>query len=204
MTSRANTLLLSGATINALDDNVSPSNIVAHSLTGIKDTYNFDLKKEDVQHCQRLRGKDNKPDRILLTLNNGFTKSDLMSSVIQKNKSQGVALNVNEYLSTYNGHLLYRLRQLRKTYNGKVFSSFSRNGRIFYKIRKNSRPILIKDDKDLDVMETQLQNHGFLMDRASGNVQQAHAQRPSTRNWRKQHMDRGENSNGQTQTQFQV
>ena len=179
-TSRATTLLLSGPAISLADDS-SPSQMLTHSLTKIKDVYNFDLSNEDVQNCQRIRGKDNVNDKILLTLNNTFKKNELMSTVIQKDKKEGVSLNVNEYLSSYNSQLFYNLRQLRKKYNGKIFACFTRNGRIFYKIKKTSRPMLLKDEEDLSQMTAQLQNHGFLMDRATENVQQAQRRTRSNR-----------------------
>ena len=101
--SRLNTLVLSGRSVK-INNNSSPTDLLRQSIANIKSTYNFNLTQHDVSNCTKLKGDENKSDRILLTLHSTFTKNDLISSVIKKNKSKGVNLNINEYLSSYNAN----------------------------------------------------------------------------------------------------
>ena len=81
--SRLNTLVLSGSSVKT-ENNPSPRHLLNQSITNIKETYDFDLQKEEVMNCHILRSKDNQNNRILLTLNNSFTKSDLINKFCHK------------------------------------------------------------------------------------------------------------------------
>ena len=140
----------------------------------IKNVYNFDLAKSDVNDCNRFRGKDENDQRIILTLKNAITKSELISKVIKTDKKNGMNLNINEYLSTNNANLLYKLRCLRKEHKNKIFSCFSRNGFVFYKAQKDSRPQQILREEDIAQLSTKLQQSMPL--RAHINTQPSGAQ----------------------------
>ena len=177
--SRSNTLILAGPLVR-IDNRQSPDELINQSIINVKDVYNFNLDKNDISDCQRFRGKN---DSILLSFKNYQAKNNLISSVIRKNKSGGVNLNINEYLSSYNADLLFKLRTLRKKYKTKIFSCFSRNGLIFYKARKNSRPKKIISEDDIEAMTNELQTHGFLrQDQNAPNERQASQNAPDELN----------------------
>lgn len=150
MDSRSNKLVLSGSLIK-MPRNMTPSQMRNEAIQHIKSVYNYDLPKDNIVDCKRLRGKDDaSDDRIILSLDNAFLKSDLMTTVIQKDKRKGVPLNINEYLTSFNANLLYHLRGTRKKYPNKIFSCFSRQGRVYYKRLKNSKPKLIAKMEDIN------------------------------------------------------
>ena len=160
---RANTLVLSGPAIK-ISNNYSASQMRNDSIKNIKEIYNFNLKKDDVYNCQLMRTKDNKPNgQILLTINNAIAKNDLISAVIKKDKTKGVKLNICEFLTKRNANVLYQLRNLRKDYQGKLFSVFSRNGFIFYKLRKESNPIKISSQADIDKLKKNLEEQNGIL-----------------------------------------
>lgn len=154
--SRVNTVMLSGPSLNNINDHLAPRQLLDQSIAKIKQTYNYNLKKTDVANCRRIRGKNRDDKRVLITFNNAFVKSDLISSVIKKDKKNGVNLNVNEYLSFHNANLLYNLRELRKTNKAKIYSCFTRYGRVYYKLQKDSKASLISSDKDIASLASKL------------------------------------------------
>ena len=164
MHARSNALLLSGPMVYANNEQ-SPQLLRDKVVQDIKNVYDFDLPKAEISNCVRIRGKVKTNDRIILSLTNNFVKSDLMSKVIQSDKRNGVTLNINEHLSQYNSDLLYRLRTLRKANPNKIFACFSRNGRIFYKAHKDSKPNLISKPDDVTSLANELAQHGTLLRR---------------------------------------
>ena len=165
---RRNSLLLSGPLVSG-NDTHSPNLLREQAVQQIKNVYNFDLPKNEIASCHRVPGKERSKDRIILTLTNNFIKSDLMSKVVQMDKRNGVALNINEHLSQYHASLLYQLRNLRKTNHNKIFSCFSRNGRVFYKAQKDSKPTLISKPDEITDLAKEIAQHGALLRRRSVN-----------------------------------
>lgn len=135
--------------------------------------------------------------QILLSLNNAIVKNELMSAVIQKNKKDGVALNIGEFLTKHNSNIFYQMRTLRKNHQGKIFSCFSRQGRIFYKLTKDAKPTLISGQADVDELASKLEKQvknpstttkpqARKQNKGKQNHRVSHEpQRRSERNWRK-------------------
>ena len=130
---RSNTLILSGASLNNIRDNASPNQLLDMSVKNIKDTFDFNLRKDDVMDCRKLTSRFNQSSSILITLANSFIKNDLMSTVIEKDKSEGINLNVNEFLSTKSANLLYKLRTLKKKNKEKIYCCFANMAVFFIK-----------------------------------------------------------------------
>jgi hypothetical protein len=160
--SRINKLILSGP-IMKFNENSSPEQILDHSIKNIKNVYNFDLTKNDISNCHRLRGKDNNAQRVVLSLNNNIKKSALISKVIQTDKTRGISLSINEYLSSHNSHILWKLRCLRKEHPTRIFSCFSRNGNVFYKAQRDSRPKQLSQQEDIDALADEIREHGMIL-----------------------------------------
>jgi hypothetical protein len=141
-----------------------------------------------VLDCQCLRGKEdsiNNNERIILSLSNNITKSALISKVIKTDKSKGVNLSVNEYLSSYNAHILYKLRFLRKEHRNSIFACFSRNGLVYYKARKDSRPKLVNREEEIEDLANELRNHtGMLMQGNTRGQTSRESIKPSNNNYR--------------------
>ena len=154
---RANTLILSGPAIK-IRQTYSPAQMRNESIKNIKEIYNFNLRKEDVFNCQQMRTGNNKTNgQILLTINNAIVKNELITAVIKKDKSKGVNLNICEYLTKHNANALYQLRNLRKDHRGKLFSCFSRNGFIYYKLTKDANPTKVSGQADIDNLKRDLE-----------------------------------------------
>lgn len=196
---RSNTLVLSGPAIK-VNANSSPAQLRDASIKNIKDIYNFELRKENVFNCQQMRMKDGKFNgRLLLTINNAIVKNELISSVIRKDKSDGVNLNIGEFLTKNNSNLLYQMRNLRRKHEGKIFSCFSRQGRIFFKTTKQSQPAIISDQADINDLSLKLEQQKGTLSSTYSKPQRANhqstakqnhrasqiPQRRSERNWRK-------------------
>ena len=163
---RSNAVVLSGLLINA-SNKQSPRVLRDQAVQHIKNVYNFDLPVQEISNCERVWSKERSNDKIILSLTNNFVKSDLITKVIRTDKRNGVNLNVDEYLSQYHANLLYQLRTLRKTNPNKIFACFSRNGRIFYKVRKDSKPTLISAPDDVTALANELAQYGTLVRRLS-------------------------------------
>ena len=88
--------------------------ILNSTCRALRNVYNFDLKHGDVKECTRFAPSNNNELRVKLTFLSNFVKDALMDKVIRKNKSNGVALNINEYLSSKNSSLLFDMRKIRK------------------------------------------------------------------------------------------
>ena len=146
---QSNTLILSGPNIKCSDLH-SPVQLRDLSIRNLKETYNYNLRNEDVFDCKKLNSKDASNSKLLLTLHSPFTKRDLINKVIQTDKRKGVKVNVNEFLSPINSELLYKIRGLRKNNKQKIYSCFSRDGRVFCKLKKEGRPILIRKAADIN------------------------------------------------------
>jgi hypothetical protein len=163
--SRINKVILSGPLIK-INNNLSPVELLDQSVKHIKNVYNHDIARIDVSDCYRLRGKEdagiNNNQRIILSFNNTMAKNSLMSSVIKTNKTRGVNLNINEYLSAQNAHILYVLRCLRKKHHDKIFACFSRNGLVYYKAQKESRPKLIIREEDISALSKEIEEYGMI------------------------------------------
>ena len=135
-------LLVSGPRIR-YDLDATELQLLDTSIEAIKSTYNFDLKKDDVTECRRFGAKDNSQQSILIKLRNKFIKDDILSSVISKDKREGVDVSVNEFLSSHNSLLFYKVRQLKKKHKQKIYTTFTRNGTVFYKLKKDSQAKII-------------------------------------------------------------
>ena len=184
---KSNKILLSGPLID-IDNNLTPRQLRDQAIQNIKTVYNHDIAPSVIQNCERLRGTTKQKDRLILSFSNDFSKSDLISKVIQTDKSNGVNLNINEYLSAHNANLLYQLRMLRKSNKNAISSCFSRNGRIYYKAQKESKPKLIVDVSEIEKLKDELRQHGALLRRPTA----PDAHRPNTRsNQRKTNMQMG-------------
>ena len=151
--SRAQTVILSGpaVTYNERSSNLDILNLTCQTLRNV---YNFDLKHGDVKECTRFAPSNNNELRVKLTFLSNFVKDALMDRVIQKNKSNGVDLNVNEFLSSKNSSLLFNIRQIKKKNPGRIFAVFSRNGKVFYKLNQDDRASLIKSKDDISKLVT--------------------------------------------------
>lgn len=145
--SRNNSIILSGPIVK-FNQNCTDLELLETVKTAIKNVYGFDLKQFDIGRVQRI-GKDPNRPQILIALNSSFVKNAIMTKVIGTDKTHGIALNINEYLSSNNSNLLYELRRLRKQNPGKIYSSFSRHGRILYKLKKDSKPKILYSVEDL-------------------------------------------------------
>ena len=161
--SRGNSLILSGPLI-ITRNNSTPADLINQSKVNIKKVYDFDLNMNDVYDCRRIPNNDDSTnDRVILTLKSPLIKNEIITKVIRKDKRNGVPLNINEYLSSKNSNLLYQLRNLRNLNKSKIYSCFSRNGRVFYKALKNSRPKLITSEDDILALSNELQNSAIPM-----------------------------------------
>jgi hypothetical protein len=109
------------------------------------------------------QGAFDRTPRIVLSLQNIIKKNVLISKVIKTDKTRGINLSVNEYLSSNNAHLLYKLRCLRKECPNKIFACYSRNGNIFYKEKIDSRPRLIMQQEDIDALTDDIRQHGRIL-----------------------------------------
>ena len=154
---RMNTLLLSGPLVK-ISANSTPSDLVDQSIKNIKQVYNFDLRKNDIIKCTKIKAQNQRRGQILLTLGSNLRKNELISTVAVKDKRNGVPLNINEFLSTRNANLLYQLRMLRKDNKEKIYSCFSRHGRVYYKPNQNSTPKLIASERDIAQLIDNIQN----------------------------------------------
>ena len=180
---RANTLLLSGPAVK-INNSYSPSQLRDQSIKNIKEIYNFDLQKYDVYNCQPLRTKDNTiTGQILLMVNNAIVKNELISAVIKKDKRNGINLNIGEFLTKRNSNVLYQLRNLRRNHKGKIFSCFSRNGSVFYKLTKEARPIKITGQPDIDDLARKVGTASTTTNQKPENHQPQHR---TQQNWRQQ------------------
>ena len=94
---RSNKVLLSGPLVN-IQNSLTPRQLRDEAIKHIKTVYNYDVPKSDITNCRRLRGATKQKDRIILSFANDFSKNDLISKVIETDKSQGVNLSINEYI----------------------------------------------------------------------------------------------------------
>ena len=125
-----------------------------------------------------MRTKDNSTNgQLLLTINNAIVKNELISAVIQKDKKNGVS----KFLTKRHANLLYQLRCLRKKYQGKIFSCFSRHGYIYYKLTQEASPIIISGQAEIDHLTSELEKGAIPTAR---NLQEVSPQSPPPRNQR--------------------
>jgi hypothetical protein len=162
---RSKQLILSGPLLRETK-NASPEELVDASVRHIKNVYNFELDRSTIEDCHHFKRTGQVP-QLLLSLNNTYTKNQIIRSVINTDKTRGIDLNINEYLSSCNSNLLYRLRLLRKENRNKIFSCFPRNGRVFFKIKKDSRPKLIVSEDDIADLAIQLNINATTTDGAT-------------------------------------
>lgn len=146
--SRAQTVILSGPAIN-YDQQASNLELLHKSCRALQNTYNFDLRHGDVKECTRFAPTNSGEKRIKLSFVSAFVKDALIDRVIQKDKSNGINLNVNEFLSPFNSTLAYELRTIRKKNPDKIYATFTRNGKVFYKINQTDRAKLVNSKDDL-------------------------------------------------------
>lgn len=147
-TARAQTVIISGPAVT-YNERSSNLDILNSTCRALRNTYKFELKHGDVKECTRFPPNNNNEIRVKLTFLSSFVKDALMDCVIRKNKSNGVDLNIIEFLSSKNSGLLFDIRQLKKKNPGRIFAVFSRNGRVFYKLNQDDRANLIKSKEDI-------------------------------------------------------
>lgn len=93
---RSNKALLSEALVD-IQNNLTPRQLRDEAIKHIKTVYDCNVPKNKITNCRRLRGVTKQKDRIILSFSNDFSKNDLISKVIETDKSHGVNLFINEY-----------------------------------------------------------------------------------------------------------
>lgn len=146
--SRAQTVILSGPAIQ-FNEQASNLELLHNSCRALHNTYNFDLRHPDVKECTRFAPTSAGEKRIKLSFVSNFVKDALIDHVIRRDKSNGIDLNVNEFLSPRNSTLAYELRTIRKKNPGRIYATFTRNGKVFYKLNQTDKAKLINSTEDL-------------------------------------------------------
>lgn len=134
--SRAQTVILSGPAIN-YDQQASNLELLHKSCRALQNTYNFDLKHGDVKECTRFAPTNNGEARVKLSFISAFVKDALLDHVIRKDKSNGINLNVNEFLSPLNSTLAYELRTVRRKKSRKNICYFYSQWKSILQIKTN-------------------------------------------------------------------
>lgn len=106
----------------------------------------IDIQHEDISLCHTLPSKIDKSKPVIVLK---FISRKLRNKVImQAKKLKGTNVYINEHLTKKNGNLAREARLLKK--QNKVFSTWTRNGKVWIKVKEGSQPKIIKEMKDLD------------------------------------------------------
>lgn len=132
---RANCLIMSGEKVVNMKQNVP------ETLSKIF-TQTLKLKpRNPVNFSYRMSGDGAK---VLLTIDNYNDRAAIFTAV-RKIKPNG--LYINEFLTPRRQELLYELRKLKK--EERIFSAFSSNGKIYYRLSNDSDRVLVKSMSDV-------------------------------------------------------
>lgn len=151
-------LLFSGPSIKYEKETPMPS-LIGLVRDGLRHQYNIDISPDKVSSCRKFGKRNAEYPKILVEFTTLDEKNRIKTATIPPPRGDPhdstarkppPSVYVNEFLSEYHSNLLFKLRNLRRSHPDKIYSTYSRDGKIYFKSSFRSTPVYVRCDADIN------------------------------------------------------
>ena len=92
---------------------------------------------------------------LKITCANYQIKNDILKTARERKLPN---IHFSEFRTNYRFTLYYKLRQLKKTYTRLIYSTYTRDGNLFYKLTGDPKFNIVRSNQDLEDLKTKLES----------------------------------------------